>query len=95
MTKSNLELWLQPTLLEEARRRAQAEGVASDQLVDAALEEKLSTSRRAEHFGEWTAPANVPSTLRILARTDAGRLPMIGDPSFAKGKGLKLHWRKT
>jgi hypothetical protein len=45
MRKSNFALRLQPSLLEEARRLAQAEGVALNQLINVAVAEKLSALR--------------------------------------------------
>jgi hypothetical protein len=46
MKKSNLALRLQPSLLEEARRVAKAEGVAVNQLINVAVAEKVSALRR-------------------------------------------------
>ena len=42
MRKSNFALRLQPSLLEEARKLAEAEGVALNQLINVAVAEKLS-----------------------------------------------------
>ena len=42
MRKSNFALRLQPSLLAEARKVAESEGVALNQLINVALAEKLS-----------------------------------------------------
>jgi hypothetical protein len=42
MRKSNFALRLQPSLLEEARKLAEAEGVALNQLINLAVAEKVS-----------------------------------------------------
>ena len=45
MKRSNFALRLQPSLLEEARKLAEAEGVALNQLINVAVAEKLSALR--------------------------------------------------
>ena len=42
MKKSNFALRLQPSLMEEAKKVAKAEGVAVNQLINVAVAEKLS-----------------------------------------------------
>ncbi len=42
MRRSNFALRLQPSLMEEARKAAQAEGVALNQLINVAVAEKVS-----------------------------------------------------
>ena len=42
MRKSNFALRLQPSLLDEARKLAEAEGVALNQLINVAVAEKVS-----------------------------------------------------
>ncbi len=49
MRKSNFALRLQPSLLEEARKLAEAEGVALNQLINVAVADKLSTLRTADY----------------------------------------------
>ncbi len=46
--KSNIALRLQTSLLEEARRVAESEGVALNQLINVAVAEKLSALRTEE-----------------------------------------------
>jgi hypothetical protein len=49
MRKSNFALRLQPSLLQEARKLAEAEGVALNQLINVAVAEKLSALRTADY----------------------------------------------
>jgi hypothetical protein len=60
MKKSNFALRLQPSLLEEARRTAEEEGVALNQLINVAVAEKLSALRTQAFFRERARHANVP-----------------------------------
>ena len=48
--KSNVALRLQPSLFEEAKRVAEAEGVALNQLINVAVAEKLSALRTDDIF---------------------------------------------
>jgi hypothetical protein len=79
MRKRNLALRLQPSLLAEARKVADAEGVALNQLINVALAEKLSALRTESYFAERAARANIPEALRILDRAGVGQLPAKGD----------------
>ena len=79
MRKSNFALRLQPSLLEEARRLAETEGVALNQLINVAVAEKLSALRTEKYFAERAARASVPKALGILKRAGAGNPPMKGD----------------
>jgi hypothetical protein len=55
--KSNFALRLQPSLLDEARKAAQAEGVALNHLINVAVAEKLSALRTEKYFAERAARA--------------------------------------
>jgi hypothetical protein len=77
--KSNFALRLQPSLLAEARKVAEAEGAALNQLINVALAEKLSARRTASYFAERAARANIPEALRILDRAGVGHPPVKGD----------------
>jgi hypothetical protein len=66
-------------LLEEARKLAEAEGVALNQLINVAVAEKLSALRTASYFAERAARANIPEALRILDRAGVGQPPVKGD----------------
>jgi len=79
MRKSNFALRLQPSLLEKARKLAEAEGVALNQLINVAVAEKLSALRTAEYFAERAARADIPEALRILDRAGVGQAPVPGD----------------
>jgi hypothetical protein len=52
MRKSNFALRLQPSLLDEARQMAEAEGVALNQLINVAVTEKLSALRTEKYFAD-------------------------------------------
>lgn len=79
MRKSNFALRLQPSLLEEARRLAQDEGVALNQLINVAVAEKLSALRTESYFAERARRASIPKALDILKRAGVGNPPMKGD----------------
>jgi hypothetical protein len=88
MRKSNFALRLQPSLLEEARKLAQTEGVALNQLINVAVAEKLSALRTETYFAERARRASLPKALKILKRAGAGKPPVKGDevPSRRKRK---------
>ena len=52
MRRSNVSLRLQTSLLEEAKRVAESEGVALNQLINVAVAEKVSALRTEEYFRE-------------------------------------------
>ncbi len=79
MRKSNFALRLQPSLLDEARKLAESEGVALNQLINVAVAEKLSALRTETYFAERAARADVPKALDLLKRAGAGNPPEGGD----------------
>lgn len=79
MRTSNFALRLQPSLLNEARRTAEEEGVALNQLINVAVAEKLSAIRTETFFRERARRANVPEAIGILDRLRKGNPPMKGD----------------
>jgi hypothetical protein len=79
MRKSNFALRLQPSLLEEARKLAAAEGVALNQFINVAVAEKLSAIRTESYFAERAARADLPRALAILGRAGIGNPPEAGD----------------
>lgn len=81
MRKSNFALRLQPSLLDEARKLAEAEGVALNQLINVAVAEKVSALRTESYIAERAGRANLPKALAILKRAGVGRPPMKGDES--------------
>ena len=79
MRKSNFALRLQPSLLDEARKIAEAEGVALNQLINVAVAEKVSALRTESYIAERASRADLPKALGILRRAGAGRPPVKGD----------------
>jgi hypothetical protein len=65
--------------MEEARKVAESEGVALNQLINVALAEKLSALRTEKYFQERIRRADRAETLRILDRAGKGNSPMEGD----------------
>jgi hypothetical protein len=68
MRKSNFALRLQPSLLEEARKLAESEGVALNQLINVAVAEKLSALRTEEYFSQRAARRNLPKRAGVATR---------------------------
>jgi len=79
MRRSNFALRVPPTLLAEARKAAESEGVALNQLITLALAEKVSAMRTEEYFEERARRANPAKVSRILARLGKGNPPIEGD----------------
>ena len=79
MRRSNFALRLAPSLMAEARRAADSEGVALNQLINIAVAEKVSALRTVEYFQERARRANRHATLRILARAGNENPPREGD----------------
>ena len=79
MRRSNVALRLQPSLLEEARRVAESEGVALNQLINVAVAEKLSALRTDDYFRERATGANIEKAKRILKRAGKGNATVPGD----------------
>lgn len=79
MRRSNFALRVPPTLLAEARKAAESEGVALNQLITLALAEKVSAMRMEEYFEERARRANPAKVGRILARVGKGNSPVEGD----------------
>jgi HicB family len=79
MRRSNFALRLQPSLLEEARRAAESEGVALNQLINVAVAEKVSSMRTEEYFRARAQHADRGETLRILKRAGKRNRPVPGD----------------
>lgn len=79
MRKSNFALRLPPSLLEEARKFADKEGVAVNQLISIALAEKLSAVRTKDYLAERAARGSAKKALAVLKRAGVGKPPMKGD----------------
>jgi hypothetical protein len=89
MRKSNFSLRLRPSLLEEARKAAESEGVALNQLINVAVREKVSALRTEEYFLERSRRAKRAETLWILDRAGKGNPPMEGDELASKSEDAK------
>jgi hypothetical protein len=79
MRRSNVALRLQASLLEEAKRVAESEGVALNQLINVAVAEKVSALRTEEYFRERAGRANIAEAKRILKLDGRGKPPVTGD----------------
>jgi hypothetical protein len=64
MKKSNFALRLQPSLMEEVKKVAKAEGVAVNQLINVAVAEKVSALRTEEYFAERAARGDIKKRSR-------------------------------
>lgn len=87
MRRSNVALRLLPSLLEQARRVAQDEGVALNQLINVAVAEKLSAMRTEQVLRERAARADRPRTLAALARIGQDNPADPGDELPARRPG--------
>lgn len=79
MRRSNFALRVPPSLLAEARKAAESEGVALNQLITLALAEKVSALRTQDYFEERARRADRSKVDRVLARAGKGNPPMEGD----------------
>jgi hypothetical protein len=79
MRRSNFALRLQPSLLDEARKLAESEGVALNQLINVAVAEKISALRTEEYFNARARRADPGKVARILKRVGKGNPPVEGD----------------
>jgi hypothetical protein len=79
MRRSNVALRLQSSLLDEARRVSEAEGVALNQFINVAVAEKISALRTEDYLRERSERGNVASAKRILKRAGRGNPPVAGD----------------
>jgi len=73
MRKSSFALKLQPSLLDEARKLAEAEGVPLNQLINVAVAEKLSALRTETYLAERSTRADRLRALDPLS--GLGRAP--------------------
>ena len=94
MRRSNFALRLPPTLLAEARKAAESEGVALNQLITLALAEKISAMRTEEYFEERARRADPAAVKRILARVGKGNPPVEGDELPLEFPARKVRKRK-
>ena len=76
MRRSNFALRVPPTLLADAHKAAESEGVALNQLITLALAEKVSAVRTEKYFEERARRAKPAKVSRILARVGKGNPPI-------------------
>jgi hypothetical protein len=79
MRRSNVALRLQTSLLAEAKRVAESEGVALNQLINGAVAEKVSALRTEDYFRERSGRADIGKAKRILEKAGRGNPPVAGD----------------
>ncbi len=79
MRRSNVVLRLQASLLEQAKRVADQEGVALNQFINVADAEKLSGRRAEDYFRVRAERGNVRNPNRILQRAGRGHAPVRAD----------------
>lgn len=79
MRRSNFSLRLQASLLDEARKVAEQEGVAVNQLINVAVAEKLSALRTEAYFRERSSRADIGRAREVLTRAGKGNPPVPGD----------------
>ena len=91
MRRSNFALRLQPSLLDELRKAAEAEGVALNQLINVAVAEKVSALRTEDYFRQRARRSDRAETLRILEKAGKGNPPLEGDelPSNARSNARR------
>ena len=85
MRRSNFALRLPPHLLAEARKLAEAEGIALNQLISTSVAEKLSALRTEDYFRERAARADIPGALRVLERAGGDNPPVPCDDAEQEG----------
>jgi len=78
MKRSNVALRLQQSLLEEARRVSESEGVALNQFINVVVAEKLSALRTEEYFRVRGHRGDVAKAKRLLKRAGRGDPPLPG-----------------
>lgn len=70
---------LQESLLAEARKLAEQDGVALNQFINVAVAEKVSALRTEEYLRERAVRGNVARAKEILGKAGRGRAPVAGD----------------
>ena len=78
MRRNNVALRLQASLLEEARKVSEREGVTLNHFITVAVAEKLSALRTEDYFRERAGRADVGLAKKILKRADKGKALWLG-----------------
>ena len=79
MRRSNVALRLQESILEEARRVSESEGVALNQFINVAVAEKLAVLRTEEYFRVRGQRGDIAKAKRLLKRAGRGNPTVPGD----------------
>jgi hypothetical protein len=79
MAEKNEPVRLQPSLLRQVRKLAEAEGTSVSEFVNVAVAERVAALRTVRFFEERAARANVPAAIGLLRSFGAGRPPLPGD----------------
>ena len=79
MAEKTEPLRLQPALLREVRKLAEAEGTSVREFVNIAVAERVAALRTARFFDERAARADIPAAIEFLRRFGAGKPPLPGD----------------
>jgi hypothetical protein len=79
MRRSNVALRLQTSLLDEARRVSEGEGVALNQFINVAVAEKLSALRTEEYFRGRAQRGNLIKAKQLLERAGRNKPVVPGD----------------
>lgn len=79
MTEKTEPVRLQPSLLREVRKLAEAEGSSVSEFVNVAVAERVAALRTVRFFQERAARADVPAAIELLRRFGAGKSPLPGD----------------
>jgi hypothetical protein len=79
MRQSNFALRLQPSLMEAARKIANSEGVALNQLINVAVAQLVASHESFDYIAMRAKRANVERALEILRKPRTGEPPREGD----------------
>lgn len=77
--KSKFILALQPSLMEEARKLAKAQGLALNRFISMAVAEKVSALGTDAYFAERAARGDIKKALQLLKLTGARTKSVLGD----------------
>ena len=97
MNRSNFALRLQPSLMDAARKMAESEGVALNQLFNVAVAQMLAWDATFDYIAERAKRGDIRRALEILNRPRVGEPPRKGDelpPSWKKRATARKRTRK-
>jgi hypothetical protein len=79
MRRSNFALRMPPVLMVQAKKAAESQGVALNQLINMAVAQVVSTLDAAEYFRARAKQGDPQKALSILERVGVGHPPIPGD----------------